>query len=240
MKGESMKRIFSTAVCLVFLTGAAVAEDQSPLKTQKEKISYIIGTDLGNNFKKQGIDIDANALAIGLKDVLSGSKLLLSEKESTDIMSVFKQEFMAKQAETAKIQGEKNKKDGEAFLSENKKKEGVVTLPSGLQYKVVTEGSGKTPKATDTVLVNYRGTLIDGTEFDSSFKRGQASSFPVNGVIPGWVEALQLMKEGAKWQLFVPSSLAYGDRGTPGGPIGPNAALIFEVELVSIKEAVSK
>ncbi|MBI5100431.1 MAG: FKBP-type peptidyl-prolyl cis-trans isomerase [Nitrospirae bacterium] len=188
-----MKRIFSTAVCLVFLTGAAVAEDQSPLKTQKEKISYIIGTDLGNNFKKQGIDIDANALAIGLKDVLSGSKLLLSEKESTDIMSVFKQEFMAKQAETAKIQGEKNKKDGEAFLSENKKKEGVVTLPSGLQYKVVT-----------------------------------------------WVEALQLMKEGAKWQLFVPSSLAYGDRGTPGGPIGPNAALIFEVELVSIKEAVSK
>ena len=133
------------------------------------------------------------------------------------------------------MQGEKNKQEGEAFLAENKKKEGVKTLPSGLQYKVITEGTGKSPKASDTVTVNYRGTLIDGTEFDSSYKRGQAASFQVNGVIKGWTEALQLMKEGAKWQLFVPSNLAYGEKGTGSGPIGPNATLVFEVELISVK-----
>ena len=143
--------------------------------------------------------------------------------------------MMAKQQEMAKKLGEKNKAEGEAFLAENKKKEGVITLPSGLQYKVIKAGTGKKPKATDTVTVHYQGTLIDGKEFDSSYRRGQPVTFPVNGVIPGWTEALQLMEEGAKWQIFIPSSLAYGDRGA-GRDIGPHATLIFEIELVSIQE----
>jgi FKBP-type peptidyl-prolyl cis-trans isomerase FklB len=146
-------------------------------------------------------------------------------------MMAFQKEVMAKQAEVAK----KNKAEGEAFLAENKKKEGVKTTPSGLQYKVIKPGKGKKPKSSDTVTVNYRGTLIDGTEFDSSYKRGQPATFQVSGVIPGWTEALQLMEEGAKWQLFIPSNLAYGERGA-GGVIGPNATLIFEVELISIQE----
>jgi FKBP-type peptidyl-prolyl cis-trans isomerase FklB len=143
--------------------------------------------------------------------------------------------MMAKQQELAKMAGEKNQKEGEAFLAENKKKEGVITLPSGLQYKVIKAGSGNKPKATDTVTVHYQGTLVNGTEFDSSYRRGQPVSFPVNGVIPGWTEALQLMEAGAKWQIVIPSNLAYGDRGA-GPQIGPNATLIFEIELISIQE----
>lgn len=229
-----MRSVLTAVICVMFIAGVAYAEDQTPLKTQKDKVSYIIGIDIGNNFKKQGIEIDPDIMIRGLKDSLNKNKLLLTEKEISEIMTAFRQEFTAKQAEASKLQSDKNKKEGEAFLAENKNKEGVKTLPSGLQYKVLTEGSGKSPSATDTVNVNYRGTLIDGTEFDSSYKRGQAASFPVNGVIPGWVEALQLMKEGAKWQLFIPSNLAYGDKGT-GGTIAPNATLIFEVELLSIK-----
>jgi FKBP-type peptidyl-prolyl cis-trans isomerase FklB len=150
-------------------------------------------------------------------------------------MAAFQKEMMAKQQELAKRLGEKNKKEGEAFLSENRKKEGIKALPSGLQYKVVKAGTGKKPKSTDTVTTHYRGTLIDGTEFDSSYRRGQPASFPVSGVIPGWTEALQLMEEGAKWQLFIPPNLAYGERGA-GSQIGPNATLIFEIELISIQE----
>ncbi|TAN40981.1 MAG: FKBP-type peptidyl-prolyl cis-trans isomerase [Nitrospirae bacterium] len=232
-----MKRIIVAAVCVMAMAGTVLAEEQAALKTQKDKVSYIIGMDIGNNFKKQGIEIDADMLMKGLKDVLAGSKPLIAEKEAVDTMTAFKQEYMAKQAETARVQSEKNKKDGEAFLSENKKKEGVKTLPSGLQYKVITEGAGKTPKAADTVTVNYRGTLVDGTEFDSSYKRGQPASFPVKGVIPGWVEALQLMKEGDKWQLYIPANLAYGDKNA--GLIGPNATLIFDVELITVKETAA-
>jgi len=160
--------------------------------------------------------------------------MLMTEEEIRESLSALQKELMEKQAEKTKLMGEKNKKEGEAFLAENKKKEGVVTLPSGLQYKVIKEGTGKQPSADATVETNYRGTLIDGTEFDSSYKRGQAATFPVNGVIAGWTEALQLMKEGAKWQLFVPANLAYGERGA-GNVIGPNATLIFEVELISVK-----
>ncbi|MHB8880034.1 MAG: FKBP-type peptidyl-prolyl cis-trans isomerase N-terminal domain-containing protein [Thermodesulfovibrionales bacterium] len=232
-----MKRIIVAAVCVMAMAGSVFAEEQAALKTRKDKVSYIIGMDIGNNFKKQGIEIDPDLLLKGMKDVLAGSKPLIAEKEAVDTMTAFKQEYMAKQAEAAKAQSEKNKKEGEAFLAENKKKEGVKTLPSGLQYKVITEGAGKTPKATDTVTVNYRGTLVDGTEFDSSYKRGQPASFPVKGVIPGWVEALQLMKEGAKWQLYIPANLAYGDKNA--GLIGPNATLIFDVELISVKEAAA-
>jgi FKBP-type peptidyl-prolyl cis-trans isomerase len=149
-------------------------------------------------------------------------------------MTLFQKEMTAKQAEKIKMAGEKNKKAGETFLSENSKKDGVVTLKSGLQYKVITEGTGKMPKESDTVTTHYRGTLVDGTEFDSSYKRGEPVSFQVNGVIPGWTEALQLMKTGSKWQLFIPSGLAYGENGPE--PIGPNAALIFDVELISVAE----
>ncbi len=215
----------------LFLVNQANAQDTLVLKSQKDKVSYIIGMDIGNNLKKQSIDIDPNILAKGLKDALTSGKPLLTEKEIQETMAALQKEMMAKKEEV----GKQNKKDGEIFLAENKKKEGVKTLPSGLQYKVIKAGSGKKPKSTDTVTVHYRGTLINGTEFDSSYKRGQTVSFQVSGVIPGWTEALQLMEEGAKWQLFIPSNLAYGERGA-GGMIGPNATLVFDVELVSIQE----
>jgi FKBP-type peptidyl-prolyl cis-trans isomerase FklB len=163
----------------------------------------------------------------------------MTEQEVNETMMNFQKDMMAKQQARMKELGEKNKKEGEAFLAENKKKEGVITLPSGLQYKVMKEGDGKTPIVNDVVTVHYRGTLIDGKEFDSSYTRGQPASFPVKGVIPGFSEALQLMKTGSKWQLFIPSNLAYGERGA-GDEIGPNAALIFDIELISIKEGTSK
>jgi len=232
-KGVSMKLGWVVAVSVLLFAVHSGSEEQV-LKSEKERLSYAIGVDMGKNLKKQSIDIDPDVLSKGLKDVLSGGKVLLSDEEILAIKNAFRQEMTKKQEEERKKLAEKNKKEGVAFLEANKKKEGVKTLPSGLQYKVITEGSGKSPKETDTVTVNYRGTLIDGTEFDSSYKRGQPATFPVKGVIAGWTEALQLMKEGAKWQLFIPSSLAYGEKGA-GGVIGPDAVLIFEVELISIK-----
>jgi len=217
---------------ILFLVSQVNAQENLVLKNQKDKISYIIGMDIGTNLKKQSIDIDSNILAKGVKDALAGTKPLLTEQEIQETMVAFQKEMMAKQAEVAK----KNKAEGEAFLTENKKKEGVKTLLSGLQYKVIKAGTGKKPKSTDTVTAHYRGTLINGTEFDSSYKRGQPATFPVSGgMIPGWTEALQLMEEGAKWQLFIPPNLAYGEQGA-GRDIGPNATLIFEIELVSIQE----
>jgi len=226
-----MKRKVLVGLGILLLVSQVYGEEKLILKSQKEKMSYIIGMDIGNNLKKQSIDIDPNILGKGVKDALSGSQPLLTEQEIREATMAFQKEMMAKQEEVAK----KNKKEGEAFLAENKKKEGVKTLPSGLQYKVIKAGTGKKPKVTDTVTTNYRGTLINGTEFDSSYRRGQPVSFQVNGVIPGWTEALQLMEEGAKWQLFIPSNLAYGERGA-GRDIGPNATLIFEIELLSIQE----
>jgi FKBP-type peptidyl-prolyl cis-trans isomerase FklB len=198
-------------------------------------MSYIIGMDLGKNFQKQEIEIDADIMTQGIKDGISGRKPLLSEQEVRETLAGFQTEMTAKQMGLAKKKGEKNKKEGEAFLAENQKKEGVKTLPSGLQYKVIKAGTGNSPKLTDEVTAHYRGTLIDGTEFDNSYRRGKPETLPVNGVIPGWTEALQLMQVGAKWQLFIPSNLAYGERGA-GREIGPNAALIFEIELISIQE----
>jgi FKBP-type peptidyl-prolyl cis-trans isomerase FklB len=203
------------------------AEDKVELKTQKEKQSYAIGYDMGNNLKKNGIEIDADVLVKGLKDVLAGAKPLQTEQESKDAIATMQKEW-------AKNFAEKNKKEGLTYLEENKKKSGVKTLKSGLQYKVITKGKGKSPQEKDTVTVNYRGTLIDGTEFDSSYKRGQPASFPVGGVIKGWTEALLLMKEGDKWELAIPSDLAYGETGRQGIP--PNAVLVFEVELISINK----
>jgi FKBP-type peptidyl-prolyl cis-trans isomerase FklB len=226
-----MKSRVIVVLGILFLVSQVGAQEKLVLKNQKEKVSYMIGIDIGGNLKKQSIDIDPNILLKGVQDGLAGSKSLLSDQEIQETMIALKKDIMAKREEIAK----KNKADGEAFLAENKKKEGVKTLPSGLQYKVIKEGTDKKPKANDTVTANYRGTLIDGTEFDSSYKHGQPVAFRVSGVIPGWTEALQLMGEGAKWQIFVPSNLAYGERGA-GIVIGPNATLIFEVELISIKE----
>jgi FKBP-type peptidyl-prolyl cis-trans isomerase len=230
-----MKRRIAMAMCAaVALSGAAFAADAPELKGDKEKLSYSIGMDIGGNLKRGSVEVDPDMLAKGLKDSYGGGKTLLTEDEARQTLQTAQKALMAKQAEEKLKIGEKNKADGEKFLAENAKKEGVKTLPSGLQFREITPGKGKSPKATDTVTTHYKGTLIDGTEFDSSYKRGEPVSFPVSGVIAGWTEALQLMKEGAKWQLFIPSNLAYGERGA-GRDIGPNATLIFEVELISVK-----
>ena len=229
-----MKIFLPMFLGIALLVSQANAGEKKELQTTKEKQSYSIGVDMGTRLKSNALDVDPDTLAQGLKDALSGGKLLLTEQEMKDALTGLQKELMEKQAERTKQLAEKNKKEGEAFLAANKTKEGVKTLPSGLQYKVIKEGTGKTPTEKDSVVCNYRGTLIDGTEFDSSYKRGQPATFQVKGVIPGWTEALQLMKEGSKWELFIPSNLAYGERGA-GNTIGPDATLIFEVELISVK-----
>ncbi len=231
--------LIAAVLGFTLLAGQVYAEEQTALKSEKEKVSYIIGVNIGRNLKAQSIEVDPDLITKGLKDSISGAKLLMTDDEIKATMTAFQQEMMQKHEEETKKLAEKNKAEGEKFLAENKKKEGVKVLPSGLQYKVITEGKGKTPKLTDTVTVNYKGTLVDGTEFDSSYKRGQPATFPVNGVIAGWTEALQLMKEGSKWEVFIPANLAYGDKGA-GNVIGPNATLIFEVELISVKEGGSE
>ena len=205
------------------------------LQTQKDKASYAIGLNIGRSMQKDSVDIDPNILLRGMKDGLAGAKPLLTDDEAKATMVAFQADLRKKQEVKMQALSEANKTQGEAFLAENKTKEGIVTLPSGLQYKILTEGTGPKPAATDTVVCNYKGTLLDNTEFDSSYKRGQPATFPVSGVIKGWTEALQLMPVGSKWQLFIPSELAYGARGGPGGGIGPNATLVFEVELMSIQ-----
>lgn len=229
-----MKSGWIGILAVLCIATQAFSADNKVLKTDKDKISYILGINMGNHFKRDSIDVDTDMLMKGFKDALSGAKPMLTDEEMASAMTVFQQQMQAKQMEKIKVAGEKNKKEGEAFLADNKKKDGVITLKSGLQYKVIAEGTGKMPKESDKVTTHYRGTLVDGTEFDSSYKRGEPVSFPVNGVIAGWTEALQLMKTGSKWQLFIPSDLAYGENGPE--PIGPNAALIFDVELISIAE----
>ncbi len=199
------------------------------LKSTKDRISYIIGRDMASNLAKQGIEVEAEAFMAGFKEVAAGKPSSLSQAEVQQAMMALQQEMSQKQGAS----GSENKQQGEAFLAENKEKEGVKTLESGLQYQILQEGSGKSPAASDRVTTHYHGTLIDGTVFDSSYERGQPATFPVNGVIAGWTEALQLMKEGAKWRLFIPSELAYGSQGA-GDAIGPNTTLIFDVELISV------
>jgi len=213
---------------------APETQNNPALKTQKDKVSYAIGMNIGANLHRQSVDVNPKVLQQGLEDALAGGKTLLSEDEARATLTEFQNDMRKKQQEKMQQAGEANKKEGEAFLAANKAKDGVVALPSGLQYKILTSGTGPKPTASDSVVCNYRGTLIDGKEFDSSYTRGQPATFPVSGVIKGWTEALQLMPVGSKWQLFVPSELAYGDRGT-GPDIGPNATLIFEVELLSIQ-----
>jgi len=212
----------------------ASASVSRALKTQKEKASYAIGMNVGAGLRRQSVDIDAAIFVQGFKDALAGGKLLLTEDEARAVLTQMQTGLNVKREEASKRAGGANATEGEAFLASNKTKPGVVALPSGLQYKVLVQGAGPKPALTDTVVCNYRGTLINGTEFDSSYKRGEPASFPVSGVIRGWTEALQLMPVGSKWQLFIPPALAYGERGV-GADIGPNATLIFEVELLSIK-----
>ena len=207
------------------------------LKTQKDKASYALGMKIGGDLHRQGVAtaVDPAIVARGLKDALAGTKPLLTEEDEKSALIQLQSQVVGAQQAKMHEAGAANRKEGEAFLAANKGKPGVVTLPSGMQYKILKEGSGPKPTANDTVSCNYRGTLINGKEFDSSYKRGQPTSFPVGGVIKGWTEALQLMPVGSKWELFIPSDLAYGDRGT-GGDIGPGSTLIFEVELLSIVE----
>ena len=212
---------------------AAKSRNALALKTQRDKTSYAIGLNIGKSLRKDSVDVDPNILLRGLRDALAGGKTLLRDDEAKAVMAALQSDLRKKQEEKAQHVGETNKKEGEAFLAANKTKEGVITLPSGLQYKVLKEGMGPKPSAGHSVVCNYRGTLLDNTEFDSSYKRGQPATFQVGQVIKGWTEALQLMPVGSKWQLFIPSELAYGQRGA-GTDIGPNATLIFEVELLSI------
>jgi FKBP-type peptidyl-prolyl cis-trans isomerase FklB len=206
----------------------------SAFKNQKEKLSYAIGMEMGKGVKTQGIDVDPAMLTQGLNDAISGAKPKMSEEELKQVITALQQDIRQKQTAVAQAVGAENKTKGDAFLAENVKKDGVVALPDGLQYKILTAGQGKKPAETDTVLCNYKGTFIDGTEFDSSTKAGKPVPFEVKNVIPGFKEVLQLMPVGSKWQVFIPSSLGYGERGA-GSVIGPNSALIFEIELVSIQ-----
>ena len=229
-----MKYVIMTVLGVVLSLGVSFAGDKLELKDQSQKESYILGYKSGQNFKNQGLDIDVEIFSKGLKDGTGGAEPQMTPEEMNAALQTLQKRMFAVQQERLKEVSARNLEEGTAFMAQNAKKDGVKTLPSGLQYKVIKEGKGKMPKAEDTVTVNYRGTFMDGTEFDSSYKRGEPVTFQVNGVIKGWTEALQLMKEGSKWELFIPSDLAYGERGA-GQTIPPNSTLIFEVELISVQ-----
>jgi FKBP-type peptidyl-prolyl cis-trans isomerase len=234
-----MNRLAALVALAVLVAGCEKApeekkDDTVEITTKEQKLSYIFGQNIGGQFKAEGMDVDVTAFSAGVQDALSDAEPKLAQDDVIAVLESFQQEqIAAREAENSAL-ADKNQAEGDAFLAENGKKEGVVTLESGLQYKILEEGDGPSPAAEDTVEVHYTGTLIDGTEFDSSHRRGVPATFGVNQVIPGWTEALQLMKEGAKWQLVIPPALAYGPGGT-GGPIGPNQTLIFEVELLKAK-----
>jgi FKBP-type peptidyl-prolyl cis-trans isomerase FklB len=229
----NIKLKLTAALCAGVLVAAAPAYSDDTVKTDTQKYSYAIGYQIGKNLKNQGLtDVDVKALSQAITDVLKDHKLKLSMNEMQAAFKGMQQKMAAER--TAK--GEKAKKAGEKFLAANKKKPGVVTLKNGIQYKVITKGNGKKPTINDTVVANYRGTLINGEEFDSSYKRGKPATFPLNGVIKGWQEVLPLMSEGSKWKVFIPSDLAYGERGA-GANIGPNETLIFEIELLKVKSS---
>ena len=228
-----MKYVLATILNITFLLNFCLAAEKLELKDQKDKESYSLGYQFGQGAKSQGLDINLELYASGVRDALGGSKPQLSEQEMRQTVLELQKRFIAAREKEIKEISARNLAAGKVFLEENKKKEGVKTLPSGLQYKVLTEGSGKTPKAADNVTINYKGTFINGSEFDSSYKRGKPTTFQVDKVVKGWTEALQLMKEGSKWELFIPPELGYGDRG--GGPVPPNSIPIFEVELISVK-----
>ncbi len=229
-----LSKSLTAAMLAAGLATVSVASAQAP-QTEKEKISYMVGMDVGGSLQQIKDEIDVEALSRGIADVLAGGELAMTKEEALAVREAFMARLQAEQATKQSEAATKNKAEGEAFLAANKSKPGVTTTASGLQYQVISEGSGRKPTTADEVTVHYTGTLIDGTKFDSSHDRGQPATFALNGVIPGWTEGLQLMSEGSKYKLFIPSDLAYGEGGTPG-PIGPNATLVFEVELISISE----
>lgn len=232
-------RIILTALMTVFIfAGVSLAAESLDLTDEKVRLSYSAGYQIGGDFKRQNTEINPAMLLKGVEDALAGNKPLMSSQEMRTTLVELQQRVKALQDQQRKEQAVKNREAGKVFLLENGKKEGVITLPSGLQYKVIEEGSGKSPTASDSVTVHYTGTLINGTEFDSSYKRKTPATFPVKGVIKGWIEALQLMKEGARWQLFIPPDLAYGDKRV--GIIEPNSTLIFDVELISVQSGEEK
>jgi FKBP-type peptidyl-prolyl cis-trans isomerase FklB len=217
-------------------TGAAGSRTATPLvlKTDKEKQSYALGMNVGKSLKKDGVDIDPKIVARGIADTLAGGKTVLSDQDARAALVTLQGDVRKRQMAQAEALGQSNKQEGDAFLAANKAQQGVTTLPDGLQYKILKKGDGPQPMASDSVVCNYRGTLLNNKEFDSSYKRGQPTTFPVSGVIKGWTEALQLMPVGSKWQIVVPPELGYGAGGA-GGDIGPNSTLIFEIELLSIQ-----
>lgn len=230
-----MKMKAVVAAVIMAAMSTAIAEDLVKLTTDMDNVSYSIGVDLGKNFKRQGIDVKAPALAQGLKDAMAGEKFLITEEQMKESLNKFQKDLMAKRNGEFTKKAEENKTKGEAFLSENKTKEGVVTLPDGLQYKIIETGQGAKPGKDDEVTVEYTGTLIDGKVFDSTEKAGKPATFKVSQVIPGWTEVLQLMPAGSTWEVYIPSSLAYGSRAM-GGAIGPNETLIFKIRLISVKK----
>jgi len=216
-------------------TGVAGARTATPLvlKTDKDKESYALGMNVGKSLKKDGAEVDPKIVARGIADALAGGKTLLSDEEARAELVTLQGDVRKRQTAELEVLGRANKQEGDAFLAANKAQQGVTTTPDGLQYKVLKQGDGPKPTAGDSVVCNYRGTLLNNKEFDSSYKRGQAATFPVSGVIKGWTEALQLMPVGSKWQIVVPPELGYGARGA-GADIGPNSTLVFEIELLSI------
>jgi FKBP-type peptidyl-prolyl cis-trans isomerase FklB len=228
-----MRYVFITLLSIGFLINICYADEKLEFKDQKNKESYSLGYQFGQSLKVQGLDVNLDAYISGIKDFLDGKQPAMTQEEIQATISELQKRLMTAREKELKEVAERNLGPSQAFLEANKKKEGIKVLPSGLQYKVLTEGSGKTPQATDTVTLHDIGTLINGTEFDNSYKQGRPLTFPVNGVIPGLREALQLMKEGSKWQIFIPPALAYGERGI--GPVPPNSTLIYEVELLSVK-----
>ncbi|UCD46411.1 MAG: FKBP-type peptidyl-prolyl cis-trans isomerase [Deltaproteobacteria bacterium] len=229
-----MKKVIIAAIIAVLSAGLCLAAEKPEPKSENDKISYSVGYQVGGDFKRQGVELNPNLLVKGVQDAMSGAKPLMTQQEMNKTLVDLKRKVVTAQREEQKKAAAKNLAEGKKFLEGNARKEGVTTLPSGLQYKVIAKGTGASPKRTDNVTVHYKGTLIDGTEFDSSYKRGKPATFRVDGVIAGWTEALQLMKPGAKWLLFIPPNLAYGERGA-GSRIGPNSALVFEVELISVQ-----
>lgn len=228
-------------VSLALVAGApALAQEETlpeqvaPPADELGRTSYALGANIGDNLRRQGVKLDSAQLTAGLLTALAGQKLLLSDEEIASLLGALEKQMRAAHAERGRAMGDSNLSEGQAFLAANAKKEGVKSTKSGLQFKVLRVGEGRIPKRTDTVKTHYEGRLIDGTVFDSSYTRGEPATFPVQGVIPGWTEALQLMPVGSKWQLFIPAELAYGERGA-GGVIGPNATLIFDIELLSIE-----
>ncbi len=230
-----MKYILAIALSIGFLFGVCFAADKDKLelKDQKDKESYSLGYRFGDSLKAQNLEINLKAYTAGIKDSLAKKNPLLSQDEITKIISEIQARAMAARQKELKEMGEKNIALGKTFMEENKKKEGIVTLPSGVQYKVLAEGYGKTPRPSDEVMVHYKGTLIDGKEFDNSYTRGTPFTFHADKIIAGWKEVIPMMKEGSKWQLFIPPQLAYGEQGV--GPIPPGSTLIFEVELLAIR-----